>query len=431
MTETGHHPQVGYILRSYPRLSQTFILNEILALEQLGLSLHIFAVTNPREPIVQAQVAEVRAPVHYLELGGRRKWPALFVEHLLVMLASPLRYFKTLHYALRHKDLEAGCTASSRYECLSQAVYLTRLLEREKQCTGRRIGHLHAHFAHDPTLIALLTHLLTGVSFSFTAHARDLYQTPQQALAERMEKASVVVTCCDSNIAYLTDVTPESLHAKVQLIYHGVDLQGFQPASRQDGWPPTPLILSVGRLVEKKGFPDLLRACQRLKQAGYHFRCEIYGDGPLRNNLDALIEQLGLRHEVALAGARTQQQLLPMFQRATAFVLTPFVTEDDDRDGIPNVLVEAMACGLPVVSTTVAGIPELVRHGHNGLLVKPHDVEAVAAGLAVLLDDESRRQQLGAAARQTVVEHYDLRKGAFQMAALFDRALKGEPFGVC
>ncbi len=180
--------------------------------------------------------------------------------------------------------------------------------------------------------------------------------------------------------------------------------------------------MSVGRMVEKKGFPDLLRACALLKERGYRFRCAIYGDGPLQGELEALIAKHGLGDMVALPGAVAQHELLPVLQSASIFALTPFVTEDGDRDGVPNVLVEAMACGVPVVATAVSGIPELVAHERNGLLVSPHDPAAIAEALAALLDDDARREEMGSAARQTVVEHFDLRAAARELAALFERA---------
>jgi glycosyltransferase involved in cell wall biosynthesis len=185
---------------------------------------------------------------------------------------------------------------------------------------------------------------------------------------------------------------------------------------------PLPLILSVGRLVEKKGFPDLIAACAQLRQSGRRFRCAIYGGGPLHDDLATLIEQLNLADCVTLAGECSQTELIPIFQRAAIFALASFVTDDNDRDGIPNVLVEAMACGLPVVSTAVAGIPELVRHGDNGLMVASHDVPALADALATLLDDQPSREHMGIAARATVVEHFDLRAAARQIATLFDQA---------
>jgi glycosyltransferase involved in cell wall biosynthesis len=432
---------VGYILRSYPRLSQTFVLHEILALEQLGVGLQIFAITNPREPVAQAQVAEVRAPVQYLEEVTHRPRATILREHVRTALESPRRYAATLGYVLRNKVIDTAYTASSRFECFHQAVYLARQLRRP----DNTIGHLHAHFAHDPALIALLVQMLTGISFSFTAHARDLFQIPRQSLIERIAAASAVLTCCAANLAYFDEVVPPDLRAKVRLIHHGVNLEGFQPRSesaksheetRNDESPESlratsrdfadreaPLILSVGRLVAKKGFPDLLRACAVLKQSGQRFRCAIYGDGPLRAELTELIDELGLAGDVVLPGECSQRELIPIFQQADIFALTPFVTEDGDRDGIPNVLVEAMACGLPAVSTAVSGIPELIRHEYNGLLAQPRDIAGLAAHLGRLLADTQQRKQFGGAARHTVVEHFDLHAAARQIAELFEQAI--------
>ncbi|HJZ48103.1 MAG TPA: glycosyltransferase [Roseiflexaceae bacterium] len=429
--------RIGYILRSYPRLSQTFIVNEILALEQLGLDLHLFAITNPREPIVQAQVAQVRAPIEYLEEAARRERSATRADHAWAEQQWPRRYAEMIRYVEQRADLDQGYVSASRFECLDQAVYLAQMLERERSA-GRPIDHLHAHFAHDPTLIALLVRMLTGISFSFTAHARDLVQIPPDALIERIDQATAMLTCSGTNIDYVNDVVPEPLRAKVHLIYHGVNLDGFQPlpqnqeprtknqsetnGSRSSVLGSPPVILSVGRLVEKKGFPDLIAACALLRQAGRAFRFAIYGGGPLHDELSAQIERLKLADHVTLEGERSQKELIPIIQRADIFALAPFVTEDGDRDGIPNVLVEAMACGLPVVSTTVAGIPELVQHGQNGLLVAPRDTAALADALLALLDDQGRRIQLGAAARASVVEHFDLRSAARRIAALFEQA---------
>lgn len=431
--------RIGYILRSYPRLSQTFVVNEILSLEQLGLDLHLFAITNPREPIVQAQVAQVRAPVEYLEEAAARERAAILADHAAAERRAPQRYAETAGYVEQHAELDQGYTTASRFECFDWAVYLARRLDEERSA-GRPIEHLHAHFAHDPTLIALLVHKLTGLPFSFTAHARDLVQIPPRALVERIEQATVMLTCSGTNIDYVNNVVPEPLRAKVQLIYHGVNLDGFQPSSWRVGErvsgrveervspahplapSPLPLILSVGRLVEKKGFPDLIAACAQLKRSGRQFRCAIYGEGPLRGELAAQIEDLGLADCVSLAGERAQEQLIPILQGADIFALAPFVTEDGDRDGIPNVLVEAMACGLAVVSTAVAGIPELVRHAQNGLLVQPRDPDALAEALAALLGDRDRRERFGAAARATVVEQFDLRAAARRIAALFQSA---------
>jgi len=438
--------RIAYILRSYPRLSQTFIVNEILSLEQLGLNLHLFAITNPHEPIVQEYVAQVRAPLEYLENAAKPDRAELLAEHTWAEQLMPAGYLAARSYVEQNASLDQGYTSASRFECFDYAVHVAALLDRERRA-GQPIDHLHAHFAHDPTLIALLVHMLTGISFSFTAHARDLVQIPPHLLVERIAQATFVLTCSRTNIDYVNETAPEPLRAKVRLIHHGVNLEGFQPVSestkgdeetrREDGQnnqlraplsdfvdqiDQMPLIVSVGRLVEKKGFPDLIAACARLKQAGRQFRCAIYGEGPLRAQLSALIEQLELADCVTLAGERGQAELIPIIQHADIFALAPFVTGDGDRDGIPNVLVEAMACGLPVVSTVVAGIPELVRHGENGLLTAPHDVGALADALALLLRDQPLRECMGADARATVVAHFDLRAAARQIAALFNQS---------
>ena len=418
MSALHFQPRIGYILRSYPRLSQTFILNEILALEERGVHLDLFPITDPGEQVQQPQVANVRGRVQYLEQAWKSS-VGRWANHARLMLSQPLRYFSTLRYVVNHTELDEGYTASSRFACFEQAVYMLGLLHANERETGQTIDHVHAHFAHDPTLIALLVHKLSGLPFSFTAHARDLVQIPAAVLIERITAAEAIVTCCVTNIDYIKQVVPEALQHKVRLIHHGVDLCGFQPVARTLDAAESPLILSVGRLVEKKGFGTLLQACAQLKQAGYRFRCQIFGDGPLREALNSQITALDIADMVELAGECSQDQLIPLYQRADIFVLAPLVTDDGDRDGVPNVLVEAMACAVPVVSTAVAGIPELISHAVNGLLAPGNDVATLTTLIAQLLDDPAQRLALGAAGRSTVIEHFDLRRGASQLAALF------------
>jgi glycosyltransferase involved in cell wall biosynthesis len=403
-------PRIAYIVRSWPRLSQTFILNEVLALERLGCELSIFALCWSGESLVQEEVAHVRAPVGSLRAARAR-------DHAVVAGAAARPYARSLIMARRRPELAAGYSTSSTAACFAQAVSLAAAIERERR-RGRPIGHLHAHFAHDPALVALFTHRLTGVPFSFTAHARDLYGVPAGALAARAQEASAIVTCCQANAAHLRAVLPEPVRARVHLVHHGVDLDTFTAAPRPLR-SEVPLVLSVGRLVEKKGFPDLIRACAKLKSTGRRFRCAVHGNGPQREELVRLRDGLGLAADVTFAGEHSQRELVSEFQRADVFALTPHVTDDGDRDGVPNVVAEAMACAVPVVSTSVGGVPDLVRHGVNGLLAAPHDVDAIAGHLAALLVDAPRRRLLGRAARRTVEETFDLRASARQLARLF------------
>jgi glycosyltransferase involved in cell wall biosynthesis len=421
MGKSRSDKQIGYLLRSYPRLSQTFVLNEILALEQIGVSIQIFALTNPHEKIVQKQVSQIRAPVHYLDESMQpRRLRDMLREHIEIARRYFMGYIRSIFYVVANKRIDQGYTASNRWECFLQAVHLLYLLILNEQRTGKKIDHLHAHFAHDPTLIAFLVHEITRLPFSFTAHARDLYQVPEEVLTDRIREARAVITCCGANIDYLNQIAP-SHWSKFSLVYHGVNLKDFQPAPNagSTSTPEVPIILSVGRLVEKKGFQDLLQALLIVKEKGELFRCTIYGDGPLGEQLEKWIEDHGMTGEVMLKGDRTQKELISIFQSATFFALTPAQTEDGDRDGIPNVLVEAMAVGLPVITTAVAGIPELVDHNQNGLLYQPHDVDGISSGILELLSNPEKRKLLGDVASQKVKDQFDVAQAAKRLKTLF------------
>jgi glycosyltransferase involved in cell wall biosynthesis len=411
----GDPPTVAYILRSYPRLSQTFIVNEIVGLERLGLRIRIFAMTDARERLVQDAVETIKARTEYLELGRVRGAAALVREHLELALTRPRRYAATAVYLWRRRNVDAGYATCSTRDCFLDAVHLAVILGRSDD----RIRHVHAHFAHDPAFIALLVKKLTGVSYSFSAHARDLYQTQASVLGERIHEASSVVTCCRANLDYLRRLVSDGERRKLRLVRHGVDTRTFRPGASPRAALDVPLIVAVGRLVEKKGFVDLVHACRRVLDGGHDFGCEIYGEGPLLEALLGMVSDLGLTQHVSLRGARTQAQLVAALQRADLFALTPYVTSDGDRDGIPNVLLEAMACGLPPVTTAVGGIPEVVVHGHNGLLAAPRDVPSIAGHLAALLGDGARRERLGSRARRTVVEQFDDRRGAQELMGIF------------
>jgi glycosyltransferase involved in cell wall biosynthesis len=404
-----------YLVRSWPRLSQTFIVNEVLAQERLGTRLELYSLTRSGERLVQPQVRAVGATVHYLD--ERRPWLAVVRDHALVARSGPLAYVSTLAFAASRPHLARGYATLSTLGCLSAAVRLGAAVHRAR-LAGAPIEHLHAHFAHDPALVALLTGRLTGVPYSITAHARDLYQIPAPSLHARAREAVAVVTCCAANVDYLRSALPAPLHPRLRLIHHGVEVDRFVPAPRAGGAPVE--IVSVGRLVEKKGFPDLLRACRVLKKAaGAPFRLRIYGDGPLREELTALRDGLGLQDEVDLVGERDGEDVLRAYQGADLFALTPCVTADGDRDGVPNVVVEAMACGLPVVTTDAGGVTEVVQHDVNGLVAPPGDVGTLARYLAELATDADRRRALGAAGRRTVEAHFDVRSAARELSVVF------------
>jgi glycosyltransferase involved in cell wall biosynthesis len=411
-----------YLVRSWPRLSQTFVVDEIVAQECLGTELELYSLTHSDERLVQPQVAAVRAAVHYLDEPRRRPLLEALRDHGLLARRALPAYLRTLLFAVFRPHLARGYATLSTLGCLAAAVRLGAVVQRAR-LTGAPIEHLHAHFAHDPALVALLTARLTGVPYSVTAHARDLYQIPVPSLRARARDAVAVVTCCAANVDYLRSVLPVELHPRLRLIRHGVALDRFVPAACAGAERAPVELLSVGRLVEKKGFADLLRACAELKDsptAGRPaFRLRIYGDGPLRAELTGLRDRLGLQDEVELLGERDGEEVLHAYQRADVFALTPCVTADGDRDGVPNVIVEAMACGLPVVTTDAGGITEAVWHGVNGLVAPPRDVGAVVGHLAELVGDPGRRRALGEKGRRMVEAHFDVRAAARELSLLF------------
>jgi glycosyltransferase involved in cell wall biosynthesis len=407
---------VIYVVRSWPRLSQTFVLNEVLALERRGTELSIFSLVASGETMVHPQVADVRAPVTVLT-RARRDLGARWRAHRTALAAAPRRYLATLLWALRRPALAEGYGSCTVRQCFDHAVTVAASIAAMR-ATGRTPTHLHAHFAHDPALVGLLAARLTGLSFSFTGHARDLLQIPEAALTARAAAATALVTCCEANADHLRATVPAPSRPPLLVVHHGVDLSRFRPTASTGG-EGVPTLLSVGRLVEKKGYDDLLRALAGLRATGTRFRCLVYGEGPLRGRLLALRDELRLQDDVELPGPCEHDQVVEALATADVFTLTPRTTSDGDRDGIPNVLVEAMACAVPVVTTTTGGIPELVRHEHNGLLTAPGDVPAMTTALHRLLHDAALRDRLGSAARRTVEDGYDVDAAAQVLESVF------------
>ncbi len=296
----------------------------------------------------------------------------------------------------------------------------------------RRIGvrHIHAHFANAPAAVVHFASLMTGIPFSFTAHAKDLYLTPKSVVRRRAQAATFVATCTGYNWNYLRELIVADERAKIHLVYHGMDLSMFAADARESDEPESAYrLLSVGRLVPKKGHEHLSAACAKLRDTGYEIRCRIVGGGPLKTELQAQIVRLGLEGVVSLEGSMTHADLIGLYRRAALFALAPRITDAGDRDGIPNVIAEAMAAGVPVVSTDVSGIPELVRHEQTGLLVPPNDPTALAAAIARLIAAPAFAEALAAAGRSLLEADFDLLKTTVQLHDLMGCAGCGRDAG--
>ena len=308
---------IGYVVSTWPRLSQTFVLNEILSLEERGLDLRIFSAKDPTEQLVNAKVADVRAPVFYLAFHGR--YSKIFFGNLRIASRQPGRYLKTLAHAL-------GYGRRDILRRFFQAGYLAEQLRRDS------VAHLHAHFATAPATVAMFTHELTGVPFTFTAHARDIYSDTQpELLRAEMKRARSVVTVTEYNRRHLRKIDP-SLNGKVRCIDSIFDFSGFDFQWPRVSGLAAPLILSVARLVEKKGLEDLILAADILRWQGQRFRMQIIGDGHLRQVLDNKIAALGLEEHVTLSGAQTHEEVKLAYGRAHVFALPCVVAADGDRD---------------------------------------------------------------------------------------------------
>ncbi len=393
--------QIAYVLKMYPRFSETFIVNEILELERQGVDVRIYSLRKPDDGRFHASLARVKAGVVYVPQYPQMEPERVQRAHELVSQAFPESY-STLRAEVEAKQdeflfkrfVQAGVIAAHLYQ--------------------HPVDAMHAHFASSATRVATYVHRMIGLPYSFTAHAKDIFhdEVNPESLRTKMRDARFVVTVSDFNKAYLQGLLNGG-KGDVRRLYNGIDLRTFAPdpaVRREPG-----LILSVGRLVEKKGFEDLIRACAWLREGKVEFRCEIIGTGERREALKALIAELDLEKHVTLVGPRSQDEVLRAYRRATVFALPCIVASDGNRDGLPTVLLEAMAVGLPVVSTRLVGVPEIVEDGVDGLLVEPSDSAALAASLERVLQDAEIRDHLSHAGRRKAGLHFDGRRNVAQL----------------
>ena len=404
--------RVAVVLKGYPRLSETFIAQEIAALEQRGLEILIVSLRHPTEGRTHPVHAEIRAPRLYLP-------EYLFLEPWRV-LGAWWRVRRWPIYrdvrALWLRDLARDPTPS-RIRRFGQALVLARELPDD-------IGRLHVHFLHTPASVTRYAALLRRLPWSGSAHAKDIWTTPEWEKREKLASCEWLVSCTATNCDHLAALAPDG---KVELVYHGLDFKRFPSPPRQrstrDGRNPSDpvIILSVSRLVEKKGADVLLEALARLPST-LHWRFVHVGGGPLQDTLQRRARALGIAARIMWRGALSQDQLLPEYRAADIFALASRIARDGDRDGLPNVLVEAQSQALPCVATTVSAIPELIRDGATGLLVAPESPVDFARALESCITDPARREALGEAGRAQVAAEFDLDSNLDRLAGKFGLA---------
>jgi glycosyltransferase involved in cell wall biosynthesis len=404
--------RVAFVLKGYPRLSETFIAQEIAALEKRGLEILIVSLRRPTDGALHAVHREIKAEVLYLP-------EYLLLEPIRVLRAafrSGKNFLKTLKAWL--KDLARDPTPN-RIRRFGQALVLAA------EAPGD-ITWLHAHFLHTPASVTRYAATLLGLPWSGSAHAKDIWTTPEWEKREKLAACEWLVTCTAANHRHLAALAPAG---RVELVYHGIDLRRFPPP------PPlanlrlaeTVTILSVCRLVEKKGVDLLLEALARLPRR-LDWRFVHVGGGPLARALKAKAEKLGIAARVAWRGPLMQEQVLQEYRAADIFALASRIARDGDRDGLPNVLAEAQSQGLPCVATRVSAIPELLREGVSAHLVEEGDCAALAAALEALITRPAQRRALGAAGEARVRAEFALEANLDRLAARF--GLAGADAGV-
>jgi len=403
--------RIAFVLKGYPRLSETFIAQEIAALERRGLDVLIVSLRRPTDARRHPVHEEIRASILYLP-------EYLLLEPLRVFRAW-IRQRKTSRYRntrnLWLRDLARDPTPN-RMRRFGQALVLADELPGD-------VRRLHAHFLHTPASVARYAAVLRGLAWSGSAHAKDIWTTPEWEKREKLASCEWLVTCTAANHAHLAALAPPD---RVELVYHGLDFSRFpsiERNSRNKGENPADpvVILSVGRLVEKKGTDVLLAALARLPRS-LHWRLVHAGGGPLAARLARLAAKLGIAARVEWRGARTQTELLADYRNADLFALASRVARDGDRDGLPNVLAEAQSQGLACIATRVSGIPELIEEGVSGVLVAPEAPDELALALAALIADPARRRALGEAGRRRVADHFALEANIGRLARKFGLA---------
>jgi glycosyltransferase involved in cell wall biosynthesis len=392
-------PFLGMILKGYPRISETFISNEILLLEKLGFPIHLFSMRRPRENFSHQSVNRIQAVVDYLPETLLKPLPRLIYHNSLLAAQQPRIYVRALKIAFQ-RFLRTRKSATLKH--LFQAGYLVqRLMPR------RRIIHLHAHFAHSPASVAMFASILSGLPFSFTAHAKDIYTSDPRQLKEKAALAKFVITCTEYNRRYLMALfkrEPGGIHR----VYHGIDTRLFSLSPDGISQAEAPYrILTVARLIAKKGLPTVYRALKALQDKGIAFEHTLIGDGDDRAKILSVIKDLGLTAHTRWLGTQPHEVVLDYYKRAHLFVLGCEVAPNGDRDGIPNVLFESMAMGVPVVATRLSAIPELVENGKTGLLVAPGQPQQMAEAMLKMLTDNALRASVIPAARQRVLQDFD------------------------
>lgn len=397
MSDKLNNNGIAYIVKMYPRFSETFIVNEILAHEAANVPITIVSLRKPTDGRFHNILSLVKAPVHYID----------------EKLPGTETFWDTAQQQLdTHPELLDSIRSSAPYSAreLWQAIQVVELISK------LNIRHLHAHFANTAAMVAKLASTITGLPYSVTTHAKDIYNDDvrDNVFHSKIKTAKACITVSDFNLDYLKKRYSNAAH-HIHRVYNGLDLSRFEFLNSTK---KSIDIIAVGRLVEKKGFRYLIDACALLKKRNIKFNCQIVGTGALKGQLQNQIAELELSGEVQLTGPLPQSEIIQRIGRSRLMVAPCIIADDGNRDGLPTVLLEAMALGTPCISTSVTGIPELIRHNDTGLLVEPNDSEQLASTIENLLCDYNFQNHLATNARALIEDSFDVHKNTQHLRKL-------------
>lgn len=400
--------RVAYIMSRFPKLTETFILYEILAVERLGVRVDLYPLLRERADLVHPEAVELTRRARFQPFVSL----PILRSNLRCLRRSPAAYLGAIVALLR------GTWGSANLLIGAVGIF-PKVVHAAGQMAADGVTHVHCHFATHPAAAGFIIHRLTGIPYSFTAHGSDIH-VDRHMLAAKVAEADFVVAISQFNAEVIRAECGPVADGKVRIIHSGVDAEVFRPKDDLEGRTAGPLLVTcVGTLHEVKGQRHLIEACRLLRQAGVDVMCTFVGDGRDRPALTEQVRQAGLEGWIRFAGQLTREEVCATIRAADVVAAPSVPTQEGKREGIPTVLIEAMACGVPVVASDLSGIPELVTNGHDGILVPPGDAAALAAAIERLAGDPGLRRRLGANGRATVVSRFDLHTNAATLASRF------------
>lgn len=400
--------KVAYTMSRFPKLTETFILYEMLAMEEAGIEVELFPLLRERQEVQHREVERYLQRAHFHSFISL---PILWAN-LYYLFRNPLTYLKVIW------EVFSGTFGSLNFFFGALGVF-PKAVRFAYEMKRLGVEHLHAHFATHPVVAALIVKRLAGIPYSFTAHGSDLH-VERRMLDVKVRASAAAVTISNFNKNVMIQECGEALADKIHVIHCGVDTDLFQCYDRSFHSGPFQ-ILCVASFEEVKGHKYLVEACKLLAQRGIDFTCHLVGYGPLRQQVEKQIAAAGLQNQFKIHGGLPRNEVLKLYRQADVFILPSVITKNGKKEGIPVVLMEAMCTCLPVISSRISGIPELVQDGVAGILVEPRDAAGLADALQTLHQRPELRAKMGKAGREYVLEQFDLKKNARLLLELIEK----------